>query len=76
MSPLACAFALVVGSLSPPSWQPLILSRRRYGVLKQFNPTKLVIDCAAAVGLVTDRKRATGMWAREKAKRAAAAKEQ
>ena len=28
------------------------------------------------VGLVTDRKRATGMWAREKAKRAAAAKEQ
>ena len=31
---------------------------------------------AAAVGLVTDRKRATGMWAREKAKRAAAAKEQ
>ena len=45
-------------------------------MLKQFNPTKLVIDCAAAVGLVTDRKRATGMWAREKTKRAAAAKEQ
>ena len=44
--------------------------RSEYGVLAQFNPTKLVIDASAAVGLVRDRKRATGMWARERAKRA------
>ena len=29
----------------------------------------MLIDMAAAVGLVTDRKRATAMWNREKLKR-------
>jgi len=47
---------------------PFDYAASEYGVLRQFNPSKLVIDTCAAVGLVYDRKRATGMWAREKAK--------
>jgi len=53
---------------------PFDYAASEYGVLRQFNPTKLVIDASAAVGLVTERKRATGMWNREKAKRRMAAK--
>ena len=57
------------------SWHhkyPFDYAASEYGVLQQFNPTKLIIDICASVGLVTDRKRATGMWKREKAKHAAA----
>jgi len=43
-----------------------------YGVFFQFNPTKCIIDAAAAVGLVWDRRRATGIWEREVARRTAA----
>ena len=49
---------------------PFDYAASEYGVTSQFNPTKLVIDTAAMFGLVSDRKRATAMWAREKAKRA------
>jgi stearoyl-CoA desaturase (delta-9 desaturase) len=54
---------------------PFDYAASEYGILRQFNPSKLVIDVCAAVGLVTERKRATAMWAREKAKLAAKAKE-
>ena len=47
---------------------PFDYAASEFGVLRQFNPTKLVIDLAASCGLVTERKRATAMWAREKAK--------
>jgi stearoyl-CoA desaturase (delta-9 desaturase) len=47
---------------------PFDYAASEYGVLRQFNPSKLIIDTCAALGLVTERKRATGMWAREKAK--------
>ena len=47
---------------------PFDYAASEYGILRQFNPTKLVIDIAASVGLVSERKRATAMWAREKAK--------
>jgi len=47
---------------------PFDYAASELGVLRQFNPTKLVIDACAAVGAVTDRKRATAMWNREKAK--------
>lgn len=53
---------------------PFDYAASEYGVLRQFNPTKLVIDVCAALGLVSERKRATGMWTREKMKRSAAAK--
>mmetsp|Transcript_17345 Transcript_17345/g.56746 ORF Transcript_17345/g.56746 Transcript_17345/m.56746 type:complete len:335 (-) Transcript_17345:354-1358(-) len=47
---------------------PFDYAASEYGIFTQFNPTKLVIDLCAALGLVSDRKRATAMWAREKAK--------
>ena len=53
---------------------PFDYAASEYGVMRQFNPTKMVIDACASVGLVTERKRATGMWARERAKLAAEAK--
>jgi len=51
---------------------PFDYAASEYGVMRQFNPTKMIIDISAAMGLVSDRKRATGMWARENAKRKAA----
>merc|ERR1711998_51828 len=53
---------------------PFDYAASEYGVMRQFNPTKIVIDTAAALGMVTHRKRATEMWKREQIKRAAAAK--
>lgn len=35
----------------------------------QFNPTKMFIDSLAAVGLVTNRKRAVGAWEKLKERR-------
>jgi len=48
---------------------PFDYAASELGVLRQYNPTKLTIDICAALGLVMERKRATAMWAREKAKR-------
>jgi len=53
---------------------PFDYAASEYGISTQFNPTKMIIDIAASLGMVTDRKRATAMWAREKAKRLAAQK--
>ena len=53
---------------------PFDYAASELGVSSQFNPTKLAIDLAAALGMVSDRKRATAMWAREQAKRGAEAK--
>jgi len=53
---------------------PFDYAASEYGVMQQFNPTKLVIDTCAKLGLVSERKRATGMWARERAKLQAEAK--
>jgi len=53
---------------------PFDYAASEYGIATQFNPTKMFIDFAAACGMVTDRKRATAMWAREKQRRAEQAK--
>lgn len=45
---------------------PFDYAASEFGVMSQYNPTKLAIDLAARCGLVTDRKRATKMWARER----------
>merc|ERR1712087_759287 len=45
---------------------PFDYAASEYGFLSQFNPTKLIIDICASIGLVSERKRATAMWAREK----------
>merc|ERR1719502_1706016 len=47
---------------------PFDYAASEYGITSQFNPTKMVIDVCAYFGLVTDRKRATAMWAREQKK--------
>jgi|ERR1712063_40309 len=45
---------------------PFDYAASEYGIATQFNPTKMFIDIAAACGMVSDRKRATAMWARER----------
>jgi stearoyl-CoA desaturase (delta-9 desaturase) len=42
------------------------------GISKQFNPSKLLIDTFAAIGLAYDRKTATQIWERRKRKTAQA----
>uniref|UniRef100_A0A7S3UVS5 Fatty acid desaturase domain-containing protein n=1 Tax=Heterosigma akashiwo TaxID=2829 RepID=A0A7S3UVS5_HETAK len=48
---------------------PFDYSASEFGASSQFNPTKMIIDLAAACGMVSDRKRATGAWAKLKEKR-------
>jgi stearoyl-CoA desaturase (delta-9 desaturase) len=40
-----------------------------FGISSQFNPSKLLIDALAAVGLVWNRKRGTAAWSHGKARR-------
>ncbi|KAH8066166.1 oxidoreductase [Aureococcus anophagefferens] len=48
---------------------PYDYAASEFGIGSQFNPTKLFIDGAAALGLVWNRKRATSAWERSKVKR-------
>jgi len=48
---------------------PFDYAASEYGVSSQYNPSKLVIDLMASVGLVWDRKRATAAWAMGRARR-------
>jgi len=41
---------------------PYDYAASEHGWTSQFNPTKMFIDVCASVGLVKDRKRATGAW--------------
>uniref|UniRef100_A0A6U0WYF9 Fatty acid desaturase domain-containing protein n=1 Tax=Rhizochromulina marina TaxID=1034831 RepID=A0A6U0WYF9_9STRA len=50
---------------------PYDYAASEFGVARQFNPTKLFIDTCAALGLVANRKRATGPWMRLREKRIA-----
>ncbi|KAH8043800.1 oxidoreductase [Aureococcus anophagefferens] len=54
---------------------PYDYAASEFGIGSQFNPTKLFIDGAAALGLVWNRKRATSAWERSKVKRDAGAVE-
>jgi len=49
---------------------PYDYAASEYGIASQFNPTKLTIDLCASLGLVSDRKRATGAWNKLKERRA------
>ena len=55
---------------------PFDYAASEYGIATQYNPTKMIIDAAASIGRVYDRKRATAMWAREKVKLQAEVKQQ
>lgn len=48
---------------------PYDYATSEYGVMKQFNPTKGFIDLMANIGLVKERKRALGVWAKIKENR-------
>lgn len=48
---------------------PYDYAASEFGVTSQFNPTKMFIDACAALGMVTNRKRATKAWAMGKARR-------
>ncbi len=51
------------------SWHhayPYDYATSELGVSAQYNPTKIFIDTMAALGLVTNRKRATGAWEKRK----------
>jgi len=48
---------------------PMDYAASEFGVTSQYNPTKLIIDIGAALGLVTDRKRCTHLWEQRQKKR-------
>jgi len=48
---------------------PFDYAASEYGISSQFNPSKLLIDMFASVGLVWGRKRATAAWAMGRARR-------
>jgi len=48
---------------------PFDYAASEFGISSQFNPSKLFIDIMAKIGLVTNRKRATAVWARGRARR-------
>ena len=48
---------------------PYDYAASEFGVSSQFNPTKLFIDTCCALGLASNRKRATNSWARTKQRR-------
>ena len=49
---------------------PYDYAASEFGVTTQFNPSKFIIDCLAATGMVWGRKRATGAWELAKVRRA------
>lgn len=53
----------------PPTPHPF--DPQEFGVSQQFNPTKAWIDFFAMIGMVSNRKRATGAWAKLKQTKAA-----
>ena len=48
---------------------PFDYAASEFGVSTQFNPTKMLIDGFAKLGLVTNRKRAVGAWSKLKERR-------
>lgn len=48
---------------------PFDYATSEFGASKQYNPTKMFIDTCCWLGLASDRKRATGAWAKLKASR-------
>eukprot|EP00299_Pterocystis_sp_00344_P016811 c8432_g1_i1.p1 GENE.c8432_g1_i1~~c8432_g1_i1.p1 ORF type:complete len:316 (-),score=49.29 c8432_g1_i1:125-1012(-) len=48
---------------------PFDYAASEFGISSQYNPSKLLIDVMAMIGQVSERKRATDIWEKEKAKR-------
>lgn len=62
-------FVSRLASLARHHKYPFDYAASEFGVSTQFNPTKMLIDVFAAFGLVTNRKRAVGAWAKLKERR-------
>mmetsp|Transcript_35991 Transcript_35991/g.64810 ORF Transcript_35991/g.64810 Transcript_35991/m.64810 type:complete len:352 (+) Transcript_35991:304-1359(+) len=62
-NPIVSFFAIGEGWHNWHHKFPYDYSASEFGITKQYNPTKLIIDSFAAVGLVWGRKRATEQWA-------------
>merc|ERR1712195_374809 len=48
--------------MSYPAENPFVYAASEFGISSQFNPSKLLIDIFAALGLVWGRKRGTAAW--------------
>lgn len=72
-NPMVSFFAVGEGWHNWHHKYPFDYAASEFGVSKQYNPTKAFIDFFASIGMVSNRKRATGAWAKLKESRAAAA---
>jgi stearoyl-CoA desaturase (delta-9 desaturase) len=64
-NPIVSLFSLGEGWHNWHHKYPFDYAASEFGISRQFNPTKLLIDTWCALGLATERKRATGAWARQ-----------
>lgn len=72
-NPLVAFLALGEGWHNWHHKYPFDYATSEFGVFKQYNPSKLFIDTCCALGLASDRKRATGAWNKLKMTREQAA---
>jgi stearoyl-CoA desaturase (delta-9 desaturase) len=63
-NPGVALFALGEGWHNWHHKYPFDYAASEFGIDKQFNPTKLFIDTCCWLGLASERKRATGAWAK------------
>lgn len=68
-NPLVAFLALGEGWHNWHHKYPFDYATSEFGIAKQFNPTKLFVDTCCFLGLASERKRATGAWAKLKATR-------
>ena len=68
-NPFVSCFAIGEGWHNWHHKYPYDYATSEFGCLAQYNPSKMVIDILAALGLVWGRKRATAAWTRGRARR-------
>jgi stearoyl-CoA desaturase (Delta-9 desaturase) len=68
-NPLVSFFAVGEGWHNWHHKYPYDYAASEFGVVKQYNPTKLFIDTCCLLGLASECKRATGSWSKLKLKR-------
>ena len=68
-NPFVSFFAIGEGWHNWHHKYPFDYAASEFGVSSQYNPSKMIIDAFAAVGLVWGRKRGTAAWAMGKARR-------
>ena len=61
-NPIVSFFAFGEGWHNYHHKYPYDYATSEYGILTQYNPTKLLLDILASLGLIWNRKRATSVW--------------